>query len=427
MDDETFDYFNIDINLLTLHILLEGFYRGKDIFSLEQFLKGNYWKIEEIAYEIRDTTEHSSVEDLVLHQIIKIVNDLKIGKIKRVSITSTSSLLETVVEKAVKDKDTTSDNVLFYTGIIEEIYNLKKIEDLERDKKFEIWEKKEKSKTTTNNSSELLKFISRVDFTTENFGKHFEYITAISAPFIEFEIEFDQKKVKEVNNDIEDYINSYYQDDYIESKPIYREKRLYFSKQIENFFEYIKKFPVVGDFINIPFSSLSEQDFEVIKILTYLEKEKHIKIKNWNDIEMWNVKFHKIPITLSSILDQENTASITNTVNTQEVKLNLSFFPQTGTLVLTDKIGKEYKIKVQGQVQREVLRVIFQTPKNTYTEWSLYDISELLGSKDVDRTAVKNAIYQFNKKVKLNIPMVENIFELTKHSARLNPKFVKIN
>lgn len=96
-------------------------------------------------------------------------------------------------------------------------------------------------------------------------------------------------------------------------------------------------------------------------------------------------------------------------------------------MILKDQSGQEYKVKVQGQVQKEVLRVIFLNPKNTYSEWSLYDISEMLGQDDVNETAVKNAIYQFNRKVKLEIPEVKNLFELTKHSAQLNPKYVSKN
>ena len=111
----------------------------------------------------------------------------------------------------------------------------------------------------------------------------------------------------------------------------------------------------------------------------------------------------------------------------KEIKLNLSFSLQTGSMNLIDKSGLEYKISVQGQVQKEVLRVIFQNPENSYSEWSLYDISELLGGADVNETAVKNAIYQFNRKVKLTIPSIENLFILTKHSTQLNPKYVAIN
>ena len=115
---------------------------------------------------------------------------------------------------------------------------------------------------------------------------------------------------------------------------------------------------------------------------------------------------------------------IPNTARLKEIKLNLSFGSQTGIMTITDQNNSEYKIKIQGQVQREVLRVIFRNPENTYSEWNLSDISEILGGNDVDETSVKNAIYQFNKKVKLKIPEVDNLFELTKYSARINPKYI---
>jgi len=85
-NEENFDYFNADVYLLTLNILLEGFYRGQGVFTLDQFLKGNYWKIEEISDEIRDTNDFGSAEDMVLHQVASIVEGLNLGKIRRLSI-----------------------------------------------------------------------------------------------------------------------------------------------------------------------------------------------------------------------------------------------------------------------------------------------------------------------------------------------------
>ncbi len=126
-------------------------------------------------------------------------------------------------------------------------------------------------------------------------------------------------------------------------------------------------------------------------------------------------ELHKINI-------EEN--NIEQTKKTKEIKFNLSFAMQTGIMTLTDQDNNKYTISVQGQVQKEVLRVIFRNPEDTYLEWSLYDISVALGEDDVDTKAVKNAIYQFSRKVKLNIPQLENIFELTKHSAKLNPKYI---
>ena len=96
-------------------------------------------------------------------------------------------------------------------------------------------------------------------------------------------------------------------------------------------------------------------------------------------------------------------------------------------MTLTDQEGKEYKVNIQGQVQKEVLRVIFRNPKDTYSEWSLYEISETLIGDDVNEVAVKNAIYQFNRKIKLKIPIIGNLFDLTKHSSKLNLKYVNKN
>jgi hypothetical protein len=412
-----FDYFNTDTNLLSLHILLEGFYRGQNIFTLEQFLKGEYWKIEEITDEIRDTQDYGSVEDLVLHQIMQIIRDLKLGKIKRVSITDLYGMTEEVVREALEKKDSTEEDVMYYTGILREIQDLEAIRHQQREAEFKT--NKEGMKFDRANAN-------RVNFTEDNFHRHIEYISKISAPFIELEVDFDQKGANQLNSDIDDLLFSFSQDDFIEKKPTYKNKRYYFTKQLENFFEYIKTLPEIDGYVNVPFSALQEQGFEVIKIMSYLERETRIKVRNWNDTELWNVKFHQTPITLASLLGQTKKEVI-ETDKTQGIKLNLSFSPQTATMILKDQNNKEYKVKVQGQVQKEVVRVIFQNPKNTYSEWSLYDISELLGGNDVDETAVKNAIYQFNRKVKLSIPEVENLFELTKHSAKFNSKYIDKN
>ena len=83
-EEEKFDYYNSDLKQLILHILLEGYFRGQALFTLDQFLKGNYWKMEEISEAIRDTNDYGSVEDMVLNQVIEILGVLKIGKIKKI-------------------------------------------------------------------------------------------------------------------------------------------------------------------------------------------------------------------------------------------------------------------------------------------------------------------------------------------------------
>jgi len=423
MEDEEdflkpFDYINSDINLLALHILLEGFYRGQNVFTLDQFIKGNYWKIDAITEEIRDTQDYGSAEDLVLHQIIQILRDLKLGKIKRISLTDLYGLTEKVVREALDKKETNEEDVMYYTAMFREIQDLEVLRKELIEKKIAKGEKLRFDK----------KSINKVDFIENDFNRHIQYISFISAPFIEFEIDFNEEKFFELDKEIDDFVFNFYQDDYIEKVPLYLEKRYYFSKQLENFYDYIKNFPVVEGYVNIPFSALSEKGFEVVKILSYLGREKRIKVRNWNDKDLWNVKFNKIPITISSLLGLNDRDDIENNIKkSDEIKLNLSFSPQIATMILRSNKDKEYKIKVQGQVQKEVIRVIFQNPKNIYSDWSLYDIAELLGGNEVNEVAVKNAIYQFNRKVRISIPEVENIFELTKHSAKLNLKYVDKN
>jgi hypothetical protein len=405
---DTFDYFNTDIKLLALRIVLESFYRGQNTFSLGQFLKGDYWKIEEFSDEIRDTDDYGSIENLVLQQVIQMIKDLNIGKIVRVSVKDLPSLAEKIIREAVEEKNSTENEVMMYSAYINEIYTLKSLKDAQRldikDLNTEKW--------------------NRIDFTEDDFHRNIQYLSQIGSSFIEIAVEFNKKGPIEANKAIDDYINSFSEDQFIEKKPLFRQKRFYFSKQIENFVEYVKRFPLIDGNMNIPFSSLSEQGFEVVKVLSYLEWKKRIKVRNWNDTELWNVKFHKLPITVTSLFGQEDKNELNNSNENQEIKLNLSFSSQFGTMTLTDQNGKEYEIKIQGQVQKEVLRVIFQNSKNIYTEWSLYEISEILGQDDVDETAVKNAIYQFNRKVRLTVPQVKNLFVLNIHSAHLNPIYL---
>ncbi len=112
-------------------------------------------------------------------------------------------------------------------------------------------------------------------------------------------------------------------------------------------------------------------------------------------------------------------------LNKTEDKPVFSFSIIAGILTIEDQDNKKYEIMIQGQVQKEVLSVMFKNPKKIYEEWSLYDISEILGNQDVDEIAVKNAIYQLDRKIKLAIPNIKKIFDLNKHSARLSPTFKK--
>lgn len=422
MDEEddklpTFEYFNSDINLLVIRILIEGFYRDKKIFSLDQFFKGEYWKIEEITDEIRDTQDYSSVEDLVIHQVFQILRDTGIGKIKSLYIENLSGLREQIVREMLNLKEYTENEVMYYDGLLGQIVDLEKKSEEQKNKRFE---------ENSDVPSYFKDNYGKVFLNTERLSRDIPFISDIMTSFIEFEIEFNAEKVAELNQEIADLLENFSRDDYFDKMPAYKTKRSYFSKQLESFYSYIKNLPVVQNSINIPFSTITRNDFEIIKILAYLEKEQVLKVRSWDDVDLWNVIFKTTPITFNLLLGKPDM-QVPTTASQQETKLNLSFSNESGILTLSDQNGKEYPIKIQGQVQKEVMRAIFRNPKDIYSVWSLYEISDFLGKGDANEVAVKNAIYQFNRKVRLSIPEVENIFELTKHTAQLNQKYVNKN
>lgn len=411
--EEHLHYFNSDKNLLILQILLEGFERRQSVFTLDEFVKGSYWKIGEIQSEILDTNDFGSIEDFVIQQVLQVVEELNIGKTISMHVTGLYNLSEVIARAAVTSKDADENNIGFFAAAITELSDLRKMQEAQFIQARETGQKY--------NPGDF----DRVELPDSSFGKYIDTIAQLAPSHIEMEIGSGDAHTKEkatVREVIKEYLHDFSKDKYLDEKPTYLEKRLYFSKQIENFHNYIKNFPIIDHAINIPFSSLRENGFEIVKMLSYLEENHRAKVRNWNDAELWNVRFEVTPITLASLLGQED-ASGHKTVS-GEIKLNLSFAHQTGTMLLGDQDGGQHKITVQGQVQKEVLRVIFGNSERTYSEWSLYDISEILGGEDVDETAVKNAIYQFNRKVKLTLPQIGNLFELTKHSARLNPKYI---
>jgi len=413
MEDEieevnTFNYFNSDINLLALHILLEGFYRGENTFKLEEFLKCDYWKIDEINEEIKDTNDYGSVEDLVLHQIIRIVNDFKLGKVKRISITTIFGLTETVVRSAIGEKEATEENVLFYTNLIDEIGFLRRLKETQLKEKLD-------------SGIEYQKIPNRVDFTEENFTSHFENISAISAPFIEFEIDFNDKGAHEADEGIEDYVVNFADDQFIDKKPFYREKRYYYTKQLESFFDYISKIIIVNGYIKIPFSALSEQGFEIVKILSYLERQRRLKVSNWNDNEVWNVKFHKTPITLRSLLGQEDQKEIENTEKNEILKFDLSFSPEKSVL----NIGKYIIGFRKFSDQYHLIKIITDDTNNLNKEWFFSEIGEIFDSENnFEDKKFYNASYQISQKIAKETG-IKDFLITTAQTVQFNPKYIK--
>lgn len=413
-------YFNDDLNFLFILIFLEAFKNNKEELSFGEFFKGNYWDNADFCDEIFDTNDYYSIEDKVIEQALFMFEDLRMGNVIQVGVDNINNACEDYLIKMVKTGlEDVKINISNHFSVIEQLFFLLNQEKRLREEKLEKNPEMPIGDMFRDNS---------VFFTKEQ-----RYFSALQPIIIELpehiiiRVKYDDKNIDKLNKEIENYLIDFSNDKFFNQEYTYSgNKRLYFSQQIENFYKYINRLNLIGDTINIPFNIINESGFEAIKILSFLQIKGVIKI-SWSDDVSWKVQFLNLPITIQSLLGLNKEKEIKNEENEEEIKLNLSFYPATGILILKDQNNKEYKIKLQGQVQKEVMRVIFQNPKNTYTEWSLGDISDFLGPEDVNEIAVKNAIYQFNRKIKLEIPKIGDIFELNQYSCKLNPKYVNKN
>jgi hypothetical protein len=411
---KAFDVINKDLDLLLLLIVLEAYREGKDELRLTDLMKGNYWDQSDIRSEVFDTNDYWSIEDMVLEQVAFLVEDQRIGNLVGVGIDNPDEALQDAIFKATKLGTTANkEDVMPIVGAVGQITFL---QHQDNEKKQQIAEKNpEKIREILLDKSI---FIER----DRNYVQALQGIIIEVPEHITLRFIFDEKGAEKFESEIKDYIGKFRNDKFQADLPRYQERRMYFVQQIENFYRYVSRLDLIGDTLNIPFSILSERGFEAVKILKYLELNNFVELR-WSDEGSWKVKFNEIPITPNSLL---GIKSEKQTLYGSKLKFSLSFTPQTGMLTLKNA-EIERKIKIQGQVQKEVLRAIFKNPKNTYEEWSLYDISEILGPQDVNVTAVKNAVYQLNKKVKLEIPELEKLFEGDQHSVVLNRKFIEKN
>lgn len=406
------DIINKDLDLLLLLIFIEAYKEGKIELRLTDLIKGNYWDQSDIKDEVFDTNDYGSIEDMALEQIAFLIEDQRLGNVAGVSIDNPNQALLDAVYKATElGPSATKEDVMGIATAVEQITFLEQQNTRIKEKLVE--ENPDKIREIVQDKSI---FIDR----NRNYIRALQGIVIEIPEHITLHFIYDEKGIDNFEKEISKYINGFKQDKYIDELPRYQEKRLYFTQQIENFYRYISNLNIVGDTLNIPFSILSERTFEAVKILRYLEESGLAELR-WSYEGSWKVKFFEIPITPNSLLGIKNNKK---QLKSAKLKFNLSFTPQTGILKLKNN-DVEYKIKIQGQVQKEVLRVICRNPKNMYSEWSLYDISSALGPDDADTKSVSNALYQLNKKVKLEIPEVEKLFDFDKHSAVLNEKYIE--
>ena len=422
------DYLNRDFEFLIIQLLREAYSAGKDAVTMGSLTKMNYWDIDYIREEITDTNDHWSIESMVLETFFFVIEDLRLGRINNVTLAHYSDAIERVAENAVRsgfDLQTSKEESRFeireltmrYNAMINNLTLLRATYNKQQDEMFA-------ATNSTTDWQEARQKAERIEESRTSVVRSPLMDLLVEIPdLVEISFTLNSEKMRELDQKIGRFLVEFSVNTQLENVPKYQEKRLDFAKQIENFCAYLGTLNLIGDTINIPFSVLRDESFEAVKILSFLKNQGRIDF-DWTRNDYWSVSFASAPITPQSLLglidDSEKNLALNN-----EIKYNLSFSPQPCHLTFTSPDGQETKISIQGQVQKEVLRVIFKDPNRVFDDWSLYDISEILGSEDVSTRAVANAIYQFNLKVQRSLPHVKHLFDHNYSSARLNSKYVQ--
>ncbi len=297
----------------------------------------------------------------------------------------------------------------YYSAVIDNIFDLKK-----------IWKDSlEKERDTDEKIGSFADLYDRVELTTENYHRHLEYVVTVGAPFIHIEVEFSNKGMKRLEQEMRDFLFTFASDDLIEREPNYREKRLYFSKQLENLVEYLKKFPEINGEVNIPFEALSENGFEFVKVVGVLEYLGKLKVRNWGDKSLWNTKFHQTPITVQSLTPSDDPDDVEEGEK-KKLKSDLSFSEEKGVLTIGDKQAFFRK----NSLQYHFVRIIFSEPKELGKQWFFSEIGEKYDSEEKhDDKRFANIAYQVKQRIAIETS-IRDFFITTKQSVTINPKYL---
>jgi hypothetical protein len=432
-DYEPFDgiqeLFENDKYLLFLLVFLEVYKDNKDHIRLSELTKNIDWKYEDFHENLPDE-DFYTFEDRAFAQAEVFYEYSRLGFFTTVGIEDYEETINKILihfAKEIKEEELNKDTASFFQNVITNLIYFaderKKI--LEKDN-----EEKIKKGLPNENLEEFFKELRRKDifFSKEDrYFRKFHELMGIIPEDIVILINKDENGFKKLEKELEELLEKFLANNlYIDED--HKQIRESIPSQIDLFIRYINALNPINGYVDMPYSVLKEKKFEAIKLIKYLELHGKVKVK-WSDEKSLKLKFSDNIIDENIFFQDREKLELSESkskIDTEikKTKFNLSFFATTGILEITDKDGVKYKITVQGQVQKEVIRTIFKNPKNTYSEWSLYDISDELGGIDIDEKGVKNAIYQFNRKVNLAIPEIKNLFELNKHSTKINTEYV---
>ena len=394
---------------LRLLILIEIVKAGREKFYLSEFFKGEYWDVDDIVSEVMDTNDYDGISDMVLGQIKFIIEDLRIGKIVSVGIDNMEGALSSLAEKIHKiiPSENPHTNMFDIYGMMMSDYAELYCEaKAERNRQIE----KDPSGWFKRPPAEIVGL--PINFDPSIYFEKLKTVIIETPERIVIHAVFNAERVAEIEAEISRYMAAF-ADDLSDTSP-YRKSDIYFTKQIENFFGYITKLPVVGNTIHVPFEILKERGFEAVKILCYLQMKKAISLK-WSDGDSWRVSFARTPITISHLLGETNGVIDPTPI---PLKTNLSFAYEKGELIIGD-----YGVKIRGVDQKELLRIIFADPAGPTRQWFFSEIAEEYDHADnIGNKKFYNAAYQVNKKIAEKTP-IKDFLITTNQTVDINPKY----
>jgi hypothetical protein len=238
-----FEYINNELDLLFILIFLECFHHGKDVLNFADFFKGNYWDIDDVRSEISDTNDFYSIPDMVMEQTVFIFEDTRMGKILEVGIDDLDGALEDVlVQIASIGSENAKKEAPNYTFFLDQLYFLK---DLQQKKQMALME------ANPDKIGEIIRNKNKDIFFSkdETYFKKLQPIAMEAPKHILFRVIYNEVKVQEIEDEVLAYLTDFSKDKYLEQEklPRYKEKRLHFTEQIENFYRYISRLNLIGD------------------------------------------------------------------------------------------------------------------------------------------------------------------------------------
>lgn len=422
---EISEYINRNFELLLLILLIEAFENGKNSITLRELLKDDYWKIDYIREEVIDSHDWPDIYSMVLGTLVFIIEDLRLGKIIEVALTDYGEAKDIIPMNAVmslKDKnpeevryDDAENTGMHYRALVDELIKLSPIYEERLSRLREKWQNE---KDSDGSWTRFKEDSERLPFSKDEYKRHLDVLALEVPELVEIVFLLNEEKIKELKEKIAEFLTEFSDDKHLGNVPDYQDARLYFAKQLENFATYINKLPLVRNTANVPFEILFEKGFEAVKVIRFLELKNRLTI-TWSDNDHWHIEFANVPISPASLLGLEIESPHEKVAHVEELKFDLSFSPKSGML----EFNEEKKFKVQGQVQKELLRVLFENTKNLGEIWNIWDISDRLGPADVNEKSIINAAYQLNNRISLRFPAIQNFLIRDKNTVQLNPKY----